>query len=404
MSLRTILNECLVVNWRGPFVRGVDIVRQRCGIPVTLPSDSSKSNSDNTKGARPMTQQRIRFGYFGGPQNDVEFCKMAEDLGVDALAWGESPIQFADPYLCMLRAAQQTKRVLLGTVVTCPGLRHPVTHANTLQELQRLSDGRMFCGIGTGDLALIEMGEKPYKMTDFVDYAMAVKGLVAGDEIEWNGRPLKMRTPNVKPVPVWFGADGPRGIAEAGRVADGVVVAQAGSADVISTVIARAASAAEDAGRSIDDLDIWFMLRVVPTERVDGAIYMDGFDEYATRALRFMWRTAGSPEHGNALTDILLKQRGYRIDPDVAVRICAFNARWDETKAFAGKHHVHLMDELNLRDFAGSYFFISGPPEHVAERTQALIDAGARNFFTPFMAGDRHTLARETASILNTLR
>jgi len=351
-----------------------------------------------------MTNKRIRFGFFGGPHNDYAFCKMADDLGVDALAWGESPVQFPDPYLCMLQAAQHTKTALLGTVVTCPGLRHPAVHANTLQELQRLSGGRIFCGIGTGDLALIEMGEKPYKMADFVAYATAVRELTAGREIEWNGRPLRMRTEPVEPVPLWFGADGPRGIAEAGRVADGVVVAQAGSTDVIRTAIQRATSAAADAGRSIDDLDIWFMLRVAPTERVDGAIHLDGFDEYATRALRFMWRTAGSPTREGDLAGTLLTQRGYRIDPDVANRICDFNARWDESRAFGSKHHVHLMDELELRDFAGRYFFISGPPEHIAERTQALIGAGARNFFTPFMAGDRYQLARETAKILNRLR
>lgn len=351
-----------------------------------------------------MTKERLRFGFFGGPHNDTEFCRTAENLGVDALAWGESPTQFSDPYLCMLQTAQQTKTALLGTVVTCPGLRHPATHANTLQELQRLSDGRIFCGIGTGDLALIEMGEKPYKMADFVAYATAVKDLVAGKEIEWNGRPLRMRTPPVKPVPMWFGADGPRGIAEAGRVADGIIVAQAGSPDVITTVISRARSAAEDAGRSLDELDIWFMLRVVPCDREDGAVYMDGLDEYATRALRFMWRTAGSPAPEDDLAGILLQQRGYRMDPEIGQRICEFNARWDETQAFGSKHHVHLMDELNLRDFAGRYFFISGPPEHIAERAQALIDAGARNFFTPFMAGDRYQLARETAKILNSLR
>lgn len=351
-----------------------------------------------------MTNDRLRFGFFGGPHNDVEFCRMAEDLGVDALAWGESPVQFPDPYLCMLQAAQHTHRVLLGTVVTCPGLRHPAVHANTLQELQRLSNGRIFCGIGTGDLALIEMGEKPYKMADFVSYAAAVKDLVAGREVEWSGRPLRMRTQPVAPVPIWFGADGPRGVAEAGRVADGVIVAQVGSVDVVTTAIERARSAAEAAGRSIDDLDLWFMLRVVPTERKDGAVYMDGLDEYATRALRFMWRTAGSPAQGEDLAGILSKQRGYRIDPDVAKRICEFNGRWDESQSFGSKHHVHLMDELELRDFAGTYFFISGPPEHIAERTQALIDAGARNFFTPFMAGDRYQLARETANILNMLR
>jgi alkanesulfonate monooxygenase SsuD/methylene tetrahydromethanopterin reductase-like flavin-dependent oxidoreductase (luciferase family) len=351
-----------------------------------------------------MKNQRIRFGFFGGPQNEIEFYKMADGLGVDALAWGESPTQFPDPYLCMLQAAQHTKSALLGTVVTCPGLRHPATHANTLQELQRLSDGRMFCGIGTGDLALIEMGEKPYKMADFVEYATAVRDLAAGREIIWNGRPLRMRTQPAKPVPIWFGADGPRGISEAGRVADGIVVAQVGSPDVVTTALNRARSAAEDSGRSLDDLDIWFMLRVVPTDRIDGATDIDGLDEYVTRALRFMWRTAGSPAADEDLSGTLLKQRGHAIDPDIAIRICHFNARWDESRSFGSKHHVRLMDELKLREFATRYFFISGPPDHIAERTQALIDAGARNFFTPFMAGDRYQLARETANILNNLR
>ena len=61
-----------------------------------------------------MKNQRIRFGFFGGPQNEIEFYKMADGLGVDALAWGESPTQFPDPYLCMLQAAQHTKSALLG--------------------------------------------------------------------------------------------------------------------------------------------------------------------------------------------------------------------------------------------------------------------------------------------------
>lgn len=351
-----------------------------------------------------MTKQPIRFGFFGGPQNEIEFYKLADALGVDALAWGESPTQFPDPYLSMLQAAEHARSALLGTVVTCPGLRHPATHANTLQELQRLSDGRIFCGIGTGDLALIEMGEKPYKMADFVEYAAAVKALAAGEEINWNGRPLRMRTEPVKPVPIWFGADGPRGVAEAGRVADGIIVAQVGSVDVVTTALKRARAGAEEAGRSFEDLDVWFMLRVVPTDRIDGATDIDGLDEYVTRALRFMWRTAGSPGRDDDLAAILKRQRGHELDPDIGRRICDLNARWDESQTFGSKHHVRLMDELKLRDFATRYFFISGPPDHIAERTQALIDAGARNFFTPFMAGDRYQLARETANILNDLR
>ena len=62
------------------------------------------------------------------------------------------------------------------------------------------------------------------------------------------------------------------------------------------------------------------------------------------------------------------------------------------------------MDKLDLRTFAGRYFFISGSDERIAEGAQALIDAGARNFFTPFILGDRMDAAKRVAKVLNKLR
>jgi alkanesulfonate monooxygenase SsuD/methylene tetrahydromethanopterin reductase-like flavin-dependent oxidoreductase (luciferase family) len=212
-----------------------------------------------------------------------------------------------------------------------------------------------------------------------------------------------MRTPAAQPVPSYFGADGPRGLAAAGQVADGVIVAQVGSPDVVRTVIDRVRTSAEAVGRSIDDLTIWFMLRVVPTDIENGAIFIDGLDEYATRALRFLWRTSEAAR-AEELPDILLKRRGYRIDPEVAVRLAEFNARWDEARSYNSKYHVDLMDELDLRQFAGRYFFISGDADSIKERVKAFVEAGARNFFTPVLTGDRLERLRHTAAILNALR
>src|SRR4051794_30855164 len=152
-----------------------------------------------------------------------EFARTSEALGADALAWGESPTQFHDPYLSMALTAKATDRVLLGTVMTCPGLRHPATLANTFLELQRISGGRIFCGIGTGDLALIEMGEKPFSMDDFVEYSRTLRGLMAGETVTWNGNTFRIQFPIEQSVPVWYGADGPRGIHAAGQFADGII-------------------------------------------------------------------------------------------------------------------------------------------------------------------------------------
>jgi alkanesulfonate monooxygenase SsuD/methylene tetrahydromethanopterin reductase-like flavin-dependent oxidoreductase (luciferase family) len=332
-----------------------------------------------------------------------DFARTSEALGADALAWGESPTQFVDPYIGMALTAKATERVLLGTVMTCPGLRHPATLANTFIELQRVSGGRLFCGIGTGDLALIEMGEKPFPMDEFVDYARTVRELMAGREVTWNGHTFHMQMSLPKPVPVWFGADGPRGIHAAGQVADGIIVGQVGGPDVVRKVIERATAGAESAGRSIDELEIWFMLRALVTERENGAIYVDGLDEYATRGLRYLWRTSGRPARGE-VAQAVLERKGVVLDEDVADRLWQFNSEFHARGAWGTKLNVELMDKYDLRDFAARYFYISGSPEQVADGVQALIDAGARNFFTPFLAGDKVQAATQIAGILNGLR
>jgi alkanesulfonate monooxygenase SsuD/methylene tetrahydromethanopterin reductase-like flavin-dependent oxidoreductase (luciferase family) len=351
-----------------------------------------------------MENDGIRYGFMGGHGIDSsEFARAAEALGADAVAWGESPTQFNDPYIGMSLAAQVTSRARLGTVMTCPGLRHPAALANSFMEVQRVSGGRAFCGIGTGDLALIEMGEKPVKMNEFVRYSKAVKDLIAGEEISWNDHAVRMKLAPVERVPLWFGADGPRGIQAAGQVADGIIVGQVGGPDVVREVIARATTAAEAAGRSIDDLEIWFMLRVLVTEEDDGAIDVDGLDEYATRGLRYLWRTSGRPER-EAFGQAMLDRKGLALDADIVDRLYEFNQRWDESAAFGTKVNVDLMDDLGLREFAARYFYISGPPERVADGVRALMDAGARNFFTPFLAADPVKAAHEIAPILNGLR
>ena len=346
----------------------------------------------------------IRFGFFGHTEGeDDEFDRVAEQVNVDVLAWGESPTQMVDPYLGMALAASATTRPMLGTVMTCPGLRHPAVLANTFRDLQRISDGRAFCGIGSGDLALVEMGERPYRLDRFVEYATAVRDLIHGDETTWNGHQVRMKRPPVaQPVPVWLGADGPRGIRAAAQVADGVIVGQAGAPEAITTVIKRATAGAEEVSRSVDDLDIWFMLRAVVTDTEDGAIEIDGLDEYAARGLRYLWRTAGRPERPD-VSAAVLKRRGVTLSPDIADRLYEFNDRFDAGAAFGSKANVRLMHDVGLTEFAARYFYISGPPDYVAAGIRKLVDAGARNFLTPFMAGDRIAGARQIGAIFETL-
>jgi alkanesulfonate monooxygenase SsuD/methylene tetrahydromethanopterin reductase-like flavin-dependent oxidoreductase (luciferase family) len=345
----------------------------------------------------------IRFGMSGRTE---EFAAFAESLGADLLTWGDSAVDFPDPYISLARAAGTTTRALLGTSVLAPGIRHPAVLANQLVQIQQLSGGRHVCAIGTGDLGLYKLGEKPMRFDDFVRYTSAVRDLAAGRPVEWDGHAIALDFEIEKPVPVWYGADGPRLTNAAGRHADGILVGQVGGPDVVRASLERLAAGAAEAGRDPAAVEAWFMLRVLPNEHDDGAVDIDGLDEYATRALRYLWRTAGRPAKDD-VAEAVFRFRGYRLDEEIAARLWEFNSRYDDDHAFNSKRNVELMDETGLRSFAARYFFISGRPGLIRERVQALIDAGARNFIAPvlpWMEGDPSEHAREIAAVLDPLR
>lgn len=55
-----------------------------------------------------------------------------------------------DPYVRAAVAIAATRRVRVGHLVLCNLFRHPSVTAQSLMTLDRLSDGRAFCGLGSG--------------------------------------------------------------------------------------------------------------------------------------------------------------------------------------------------------------------------------------------------------------
>ena len=83
--------------------------------------------------------------------------RQAEELGFDHawtydhLVWGglpDSPWYGTTPTLTA--AAMVTTTIRLGTFVTSPNYRHPVTFMRDLLALDDISGGRLICGIGAG--------------------------------------------------------------------------------------------------------------------------------------------------------------------------------------------------------------------------------------------------------------
>ena len=137
----------------------------------------------------------------------VEIARLAESEGLDALFVGEHthlPLaehrysnigdeykQLYDPFIFLTAAAAVTERLVLGTAVTLLTEHHPITLANEIATLDRISNGRVVLGIGTG-WNVVEMGNFGLEFTDRWAIArervLAMREIWTSDVAEFHGR------------------------------------------------------------------------------------------------------------------------------------------------------------------------------------------------------------------------
>jgi probable F420-dependent oxidoreductase len=151
--------------------------------------------------------------------------------------------------------ADRTQRLKLGHFVTNPGIRDPTVTASWYATMQDISNGRMVMGIGRGDSSRRVVGLKPVLVAEFERRCAMIKDLMNGRPVEWNGKELQLKwvrseTPD---IPMWIAGYGPKALAVAGRVADGVII-QLADPQIIQWIMDTARRAAEEAGRDPGEL------------------------------------------------------------------------------------------------------------------------------------------------------
>jgi 5,10-methylenetetrahydromethanopterin reductase len=158
---------------------------------------------------------------------------LAEQLGY-ASAWVyDSPAAYADPWMILALAARQTSTIGLGPAVLVPSLRHPLVNASAIATLSAVAPGRVAVAFGTGMTGRMMLGERPMRWVDVAEYVRAVRALLRGDQVRWQGRVVQMlQTDDFVPprplsVRILLGADGPIGTALADEIADGVFASRA---------------------------------------------------------------------------------------------------------------------------------------------------------------------------------
>lgn len=167
--------------------------------------------------------------------------RAAEEFGFDHawtydhLVWGglpDSPWFGTTPTLTA--AAMVTSTIRLGTFVTSPNFRHPVTFARDVLALDDISGGRFLCGIGRGgDLDSGLLGESltvAERTGRFFEFTRLLDQVLTEDHVTYDGKYFTAHDSRNKPgciqqprVPFLIAANAPKAMRLAAEVGQGWV-------------------------------------------------------------------------------------------------------------------------------------------------------------------------------------
>lgn len=172
--------------------------------------------------------------------------QLAETLGYRRAWLYDSPALYPDVWMILTRCAERTSRIGLGPGVLVPSLRHPMVNAAAIAELVDQAPGRVAVAIGSGFTGRFSVGKRPMPWRQVADYVRCLKALLAGETAEWDGAKIRMMQLSgfgaERPitVPILIGADGPKGLAVATELGDGVFSAAVPQPDAVRAAEWRA--------------------------------------------------------------------------------------------------------------------------------------------------------------------
>ncbi len=316
--------------------------------------------------------------------DQVGLVKQAEDLGVTHFGVGEGPLLFSDPYQQLALASQVTSTINLGTLVTNPLTRIAPVTANSVATLNHLAPGRTFLGIGTANNALRSMGNRPATIRELVQSVEVSRGLLRGERVthRWHGQETEIEflDPNglwydIRDVPIWMAAGGPRGLKAAAALADAVVYCLGPQPDMIGLVRRELDKAVADAGRpegsvKLISLSWFYLLR-------NGETWEDAITQgFGSGPISSCLTNAGfMNEHTGELGEPIVQAStqaamAYLGDPNSPDQP-HYLETW--AKYLRGLDPAHK--PLITKDLV-DYWCMYGGPDDVAEQTQLMLDSG----------------------------
>jgi len=244
---------------------------------------SSTGQACTTAHTWASTLDNMKFDYYfppSPPTGAADAARNAQAMGYDGFFTAETQY---DPFLPLAFAGDAAPGLEIGSAIAVAFPRSPMVTAMTSWDLARLSDGKFMLGLGTQIRAHItrrfstEWGQPTARLRDYI---LALKAIW---DTWQNSTPLKydgdfykfsLMTPFFDPgpikfpdIPIYIAGVGPHLSGLAGEVCDGFHVHPFHTVKYLDKVVLpNMGKSAEEAGRSLDDVEMVSTLFVMTGE------------------------------------------------------------------------------------------------------------------------------------------
>lgn len=301
------------------------------------------------------------------PERIVSLARQAEAAGFNYGWIFDSHILWQEPYPLLTLIAANTRKLRLGTCVTNPVVRDPTVTASLLATLNRISGGRMDCGIGRGDSSRRVMGKKPTTL-DNLEYAVKVmRDLNSGKQITYDDHAIQMTWADAGIPPIWVAGYGPKALRCAGRIGDGVIL-QFADPHLIKWCLGFVKQGAEEVGRDFSKI------RVMSAT----AVWVSNDKKLGRERVR--WFPALVSNH---VVDLVSRYRPDELPPELTAYI-------SDRKGYNYLHHAEVGSsnaQFVTDDVVDRFCLVGDASAHIG-KLQELQALGVTQFNIYLMCGD----------------
>jgi probable F420-dependent oxidoreductase len=178
----------------------------------------------------------------------VRLMKAAEDQGFRYGWTFDSCVLWQEPFVIYSQILAQTSSLVVGPMVTSPGMRDWSVLGSMFATLNDMYGNRTVCGIGRGDSAHRVIGQPPSTLATLRDAMHAIKELAEGRETLLGDTPVRIPWVRDGRLEMWMAGYGPKALKTVGEHADGFIL-QCADPAIARWTIGAVREAARAAGR-----------------------------------------------------------------------------------------------------------------------------------------------------------